>query len=131
MCSGPRQVVNALTLLGVYNAKVSATGNNVESTLIDFFYKMKALFVQEPRQAVILIGMLFTLVVWVFSFLSLLLAFFFVFFLWGYIPSSDGGLAGYCSRITNNRLTRIVADKVDKALSTRTGGGRRPSTRRP
>ncbi len=117
MCSGPRQAVNALTLLGVYNAKVSAAGNNVESTLIDFFAKLKSLFDEDARQAVILMGMLFTLVIWVFSALSLLLAFlFFVFFLWGYIPSAYGGLSGFCSQKINKRLTTIVTKKVNKAI---------------
>ncbi|OAA61110.1 hypothetical protein SPI_05134 [Niveomyces insectorum RCEF 264] len=117
LCSGPRQVVNALTLYSVYNAKLSATGTNVENTLLDFFAKIRALALENYQQALILSGMLFTLVIWVFAFLSLLLSFaFFVFFLWGYIPNSDGGLSGFCSRKINKRLMKIVSVKVNKAL---------------
>jgi Fungal potassium channel len=61
--------------------------------------------------------MLFTLIIWVFAALSLLIALlFYVFFLWHYIPNSDGGLSGYCERKINGRLTRIVSAKVNKAL---------------
>ena len=63
-------------------------------------------------------GMLFTLVVWIFSFLSLLLAaLFFVFFLWNYIPREDGGLTGFCERKVNKRLKQIVAKKINKAMA--------------
>ncbi|KAL1891523.1 Potassium transporter [Sporothrix stenoceras] len=118
LCSGPRQVVNALTLLSVYNAQLSASGDNVGNTLLDFFDKIRTLAEGNSREAVILSGMIFTLVIWVFSFLSLLLAvLFFLFFLWGYIPRSDGGLSGYCSRKINKRLMKIVATKVNTALA--------------
>jgi hypothetical protein len=61
--------------------------------------------------------MLFTLVIWVFGALSLMLAvLFYVFFLWHYIPNSDGGLSGYCERKINTRLAEIVSVKVNKAL---------------
>ncbi|CAK7199119.1 Potassium transporter [Sporothrix eucalyptigena] len=117
LCSGPRQVVNALTLLSVYNAQLSVTGDNVGNTLLNFFDKIRTLAEDDYQEAVILSGMIFTLVVWVFSFLSLLLAFlFFLFFLWGYIPRSDGGLSGYCSRKINKRLMKIVTSKVNTAL---------------
>jgi Fungal potassium channel len=61
--------------------------------------------------------MLFTLIIWVFTALSLLLALcFYLLFLWHYIPNSDGGLSGYCERKINSRLTSIVSAKVNKAL---------------
>ncbi|KAJ9151128.1 Pheromone-regulated membrane protein [Pleurostoma richardsiae] len=118
VCSGPRQAVNALTLLAVYNAKLSASGDSVENTLMDFFNKIKSLATEDYQQALILSGMLFTLVVWVFSALSLLLAvIFFVFFLWSWIPRADGGLSGYCERKINKRLMKIVSVKVNKAIA--------------
>ena len=62
--------------------------------------------------------MIFTLVVWVFSFLSLLLAaVFFVCYLWSYIPPEDGGLSGFCERKINKRLKQIVAKKINKAMA--------------
>jgi hypothetical protein len=62
--------------------------------------------------------MLFTLIIWVIGFLSLALAvLFYVFFLWGYIPRSDGGLSGYCERKINKRLMSIVQAKINKAMA--------------
>ncbi|KAK0708189.1 hypothetical protein B0H67DRAFT_648281 [Lasiosphaeris hirsuta] len=118
VCSGPRQVVNALTLYNVYNVKLSATGNNFENSVVSFFDKIKALAMEDYRQAVILSGMLFTLVIWLFAFLSLLIAaLFFVFFLWHYIPRDDGGLTGFCERKINKRLKQIVSVKINKAMA--------------
>lgn len=118
LCSGPRQAVNALTLLSVYNAQLAvAGGNDVGNTLLDFFSKLRDLAEENAQEVLILSGMIFTLVIWVFSFLSLLMAFlFYVFFLWGYIPRADGGLSGYCSRKINKRLMQIVSTKVNTAI---------------
>lgn len=116
-CSGPRQAVNAITLYSVYTAKLSVQGDNFETSLSSLFAKIKALAESDYQQALILSGMIFTLVIWVFSALSLLIAaMFFVFFLWGWIPRNDGGLSGYCSRKINKRLMKIVSVKVNKAI---------------
>ena len=118
ICSGPRQVVNALTLYSVYNARLSAKGTNFESSISDFFNKIKLLATEDYRQALILSGMLFTLVVWLFAFLSLLIAaLFFVFYLWHIIPKKDGGLTGFCERKVNKRLKQIVSIKINKAMA--------------
>ncbi|RYP12217.1 hypothetical protein DL767_011422 [Monosporascus sp. MG133] len=62
--------------------------------------------------------MLFTLVVWAFTAIFLLVAvLFYVFFLWHYIPNQDGGLKGYCERKVNKRLKGIVMTKVNKAIA--------------
>ncbi|RYO75516.1 hypothetical protein DL764_010399 [Monosporascus ibericus] len=62
--------------------------------------------------------MLFTLVVWAFTAIFLLVAvLFYVFFLWHYIPKQDGGLKGYCERKVNKRLKGIVMTKVNKAIA--------------
>lgn len=118
-CSGPRQVINALTLYAVYNSQLIPTEfGSVDRTLMNFFGKIETLASQDYQQAIILSGMLFTLVVWVFSFISLLIAVvFFVFFLWHYIPRQDGGLSGYCSRKINKRLMKVVSVKVNKAIA--------------
>ncbi|KAL2135773.1 hypothetical protein VTI74DRAFT_6978 [Chaetomium olivicolor] len=118
LCSGPRQAINALTLYSIYKANLQINATSFESSFADFFDKIKALASQEPRQAVILSGMAFTLIIWVFSFLSLLLAaLFFVFFLWRYIPREDGGLTGFCERKVNKRLKQIVQKKINKAMA--------------
>ncbi|KAJ3553966.1 hypothetical protein NPX13_g10745 [Xylaria arbuscula] len=119
VCSGPRQAVNALTLYGVYTLNLTPTdASSFESTLGGFFDNIRALAAENTQQAVILSGMLFTLVIWVFSFLFLLLGIlFYVFFLWHYIPRQDGGLHGYCERKVNKRLKGIVTKKINKALA--------------
>ncbi|KAI1424044.1 hypothetical protein F5Y12DRAFT_785629 [Xylaria sp. FL1777] len=119
VCSGPRQSVNALTLYGVYTLNLTPTDDSsFESTIGGFFSNIRALAAENTQQAVILSGMLFTLVIWVFSFLFLLLGIlFYVFFLWHYIPRQDGGLHGYCERKVNKRLKAIVTKKINKALA--------------
>lgn len=68
-------------------------------------------------QATILSGMMFTLLIWVFAFLFLVIGVLFhIFFLWHWIPKGDGGLHGYCERKINKRLMKIVSKKMNKAL---------------
>ncbi|KAI0515019.1 hypothetical protein F5B22DRAFT_213502 [Xylaria bambusicola] len=119
VCSGPRQAVNALTLYGVYTLNLTPDdASSFESTIGGFFSNIRALAAENTQQAVILSGMLFTLVIWIFSFLFLLLGIlFYVFFLWHYIPRQDGGLHGYCERKVNKRLKGIVTKKINKALA--------------
>ncbi|KAK2590556.1 Potassium transporter [Conoideocrella luteorostrata] len=117
-CSGPRQVVNALTLRSVYQAKLAPTATSVDGAILGFFDKIKVLASEDYRQAVILSGMCFTFVIWVFSALFLLMAvLFYVFFLFHWIPRADGGLSGYCERKVTKKLLRIVTTKVNKALA--------------
>ena len=118
ICSGPRQVINAFTLYSVYDAKLQIKEASFEAGIASFFDKIKALATEETQQAVILCGMLFTVVVWIFSFLSLLLAaLFFVLYLWSAIPRADGGLTGFCERKVNKRLKEIVSRKINKAMA--------------
>ncbi|CAM1506385.1 Fc.00g060260.m01.CDS01 [Cosmosporella sp. VM-42] len=118
LCSGPRQVLNAFTLKSVYEAKLSVAEGSVEDSIAGFFNKIKALAEEDYRQALILSGMCFTLVVWVFSALFLLTALmFWIFFLCHWIPRADGGLTGYCQRKVTKTLMKIVTKKVNKALA--------------
>ncbi|CAG8956550.1 hypothetical protein HYFRA_00003939 [Hymenoscyphus fraxineus] len=115
-CQGPRQVVNAFTLYAVFQANFDLK-KDAGSTLMTFFNNLKHLAEQSNQQALILSGMIFTLVIWVFGVLSMILAvFFYVFFLWHYIPNRDGGLSGYCKRKVDKRLASIVSVKVNKAI---------------
>lgn len=117
-CTSPRQVVNALTLRSVYMAQLAVSSDSVEGSISGFFDKIKTLAEQDFRQAAILGGMCFTLVVWVFSALYLISAtLFYVFFLFHWIPRSDGGLTGYCERKVNSALLKIVTKTVNKALA--------------
>lgn len=124
ICSGPRQVVNGLTLYAVWNAKGVGTefgqidSSSVGSTLSGFFQKIKLLAGQDVQQSLILSGMLFSMIVWLFYFIFLVAAvIFYVTFLWHWIPKSDNGLSGYCERKINKRLMQIVSIKVNKAIA--------------
>lgn len=91
------------------------------SPVAQFFVNVQLLAGKNREQAVILFGMLFTLVIWVFSALSLLLAVvFYLTFLWHHIR--DGSLSRYCRRKIDSRLHKIVMVKVNKALEKDTRG---------
>ncbi|OBT91660.1 hypothetical protein VE01_10341 [Pseudogymnoascus verrucosus] len=116
-CSGPRQVINALTLRSVYIAQLDPKNRDAATSILQFFKNFGILADQDKKQAVVLSGMVFTLVVWIFAALSLLLAMlFYLLFLWHYIPNGDGGLSGYCERKINGRLQKIVSVKINKAI---------------
>ncbi|KAH7151895.1 hypothetical protein B0J13DRAFT_437677 [Dactylonectria estremocensis] len=123
ICSGPRQVINAFTIKAVYDSKLAISSQSVEGSITGFFEKIKALAEEDYRQALTLSGMCFTLLVWTFSALFLLAAvLFWVFFLWHWIPSADGGLSGYCSRKVTKTLMKIVTKTVNKALAREEAG---------
>lgn len=87
------------------------------SAIGQFFVNVRFLAASNREQATILFGMLFTLIIWLFSALSLILAvLFYVLFLWHHIPSSDGTLARYCRRKVDKRLAQIVGVKITKAI---------------
>jgi len=118
---GPRQVVNALTLYSVMQLNLIPEGkhaaNNGRSAIAQFFINVQVLANSNKQQAVILFSMLFTLIIWVISALSLAIAaLMYISFLWHHIPSKDRGLSGYCRRKIDSRLSKIVGVKVRKAL---------------
>lgn len=62
--------------------------------------------------------MLYVLIVWIFSAISLIVAFLmYITFLWHHIPSADGSLTQFCRRKIEKRLNQIVRKKVDKAIA--------------
>ncbi|MCJ1251460.1 hypothetical protein MMC30_008693 [Trapelia coarctata] len=118
---GPRNAINAMTLYSVMQANLIPTGDHAaskgQSPIAQFFSNLSTLADSNKTQAAVLFGMLFTLIVWVISFLSLAFAcIFYVMFLWHHIPSQDGGLYSYCKRKVDSRLKKIVELKVNKAL---------------
>jgi hypothetical protein len=118
---GPRQVVNALTLYSVLRLKLVPVGQHApsdgHSPVVQFFVNVGILADSNHLQATILFGMLWTLVIWVISVISLgISVILYLVFLWHHIPSGDGGLTGYCRNKINRRMERIVRTKVDKAL---------------
>ena len=118
---GPRQVINALTLYAVLRADLVPTGDHRGSgknaPIAQFFINIGILADQSHLQAVVLIGMLWTLVIWVITAINLALSvILYITFLWHHIPSADGGLGAYCRRKIDGRMERIVRVKVNKAL---------------
>ena len=118
---GPRQVINALTLYSVMQLNLIPEGkhaaNGGRSAVAQFFINVQVLANSNKQQAVILFSMLFTLIIWVISALSLAIAaLMYISFLWHHIPSKDRGLSGYCRRKIDSRLSKIVGVKVRKAL---------------
>ncbi|PGH08451.1 hypothetical protein GX51_01279 [Blastomyces parvus] len=119
---GPRQFINGSILYSVMQSDLILQGEHAPpdgtSPVSQFFSNVGALADKDRRQAVILSAMLFTLVIWVFSVLSLMLScVLYLLFLWHHIPSEDGSLTTYCRRKINRRFERIVKEKVDKVLA--------------
>ncbi|CDM35230.1 hypothetical protein CBS147339_6995 [Penicillium roqueforti] len=120
---GPRQVLNAITLYSVMQMDLIPGGKNAAhddgtSSVGQFFNNVKILAEDNNLQAVVLFGMLFTLVVWVLSVLKLISAIvLYLIFLFHHIPAEDGSLSKYCRRKVGQRLKRIVHRKNTKALA--------------
>jgi hypothetical protein len=119
---GPRQVINALTLYSVMQLNLLPTGDNAakdgHTPVVQFFVNVGLLADNKGKeQAAILFGMLYTLVFWVITLINLMVAVtLYLLFLFHHIPSSDGGLTGYCRRKINKSMEKIVRTKVEKAL---------------
>jgi hypothetical protein len=120
---GPRQVINAITLYSVMQMDLIPGGKNAAdddgtSAVGQFFNNIKILAEDNNLQAVVLFGMLFTLVIWVLSVLKLISAIvLYLIFLFHHIPAEDGTLSRYCRRKVGQRLKRIVHRKNNKALA--------------
>ncbi|USW48555.1 Putative potassium transporter Kch [Septoria linicola] len=117
LAEGPRVGVNAMTLYAVLQADLVPAADADHSSFEQFFINIGALWDKDQRQAMIYFAMLFTMVIWVFSALSLIAsAILYIVFLWHYIPQRDGRLSVYCRRKVDKRLERIVSTEVQKAI---------------
>ncbi|KAM3415841.1 hypothetical protein BST61_g9347 [Cercospora zeina] len=117
LAEGPRVGVNAMTLYAVLQADLVPAKDADHSNFEQFFINVGSLWYNDQRQALIYFAMLFTMVIWVFSALSLFAsAVLYITFLWHYIPQRDGRLSVYCRRKADKRLERIVSAKVQKAI---------------
>ncbi|MCJ1397450.1 hypothetical protein MMC11_000643 [Xylographa trunciseda] len=111
-----------MTLYSVMQADLVPVGDHATSNghnaFTQFFYNLMVLAKSNGEQAAVLFGMLFTLIIWVISAISLAVAcILYVMFLWHHIPSQDGGLRKYCKRKIDRRLQKVVSIKVNKALT--------------
>ena len=118
---GPRQVLNAITLYTVMRLNLLPQGEhaatNGHTPIIQFFVNVGILASSNRLQAIVLFGMLWTLIIWVISAISLMVStVLYLVFLWHHIPSADGSLRKYCKRKINRRMERIVKAKTDSAV---------------
>lgn len=122
LADGPRQVVNAITLYSVAKMDLLPGGENAveedKPEILQFFDNIKILADENNLRALVLAGMVFTVVIWVLSMIKLIIAIIlYLLFLFHHIPAQDGTLKAYCHRKINTRLKRIVRTKVNKALA--------------
>ncbi|RMD40723.1 hypothetical protein DV735_g4416, partial [Chaetothyriales sp. CBS 134920] len=118
---GPRQVLNGITLYSVTKDNFVPEGEHSPtdgtSKFDQFWINVGLMADQDRLQAVVLLGMLWTLIIWLLAAISLAVSVvLYLLFLWHHIPSGDGGLARYCRIKINRRMERIVKVKVDNAL---------------
>ena len=117
IAEGPRQVINGMTLYAIMKADFFGKVADDHSAIEQFWLNLQSLFDTNKVQAMTIVTMLFTLIIWVISALSLLAALIlYIVFLSHYIPQSDGRLSIYCRRKIDKRLARIVESKVKAAI---------------
>lgn len=121
VAQGPRIAINAMTLYAVMQAQLLPVGEHASedrSGFEQFFMNIKAMIETGNKQeTVVYFTMLFSLVIWVIAALGIIIScILYVFFLWHYIPRSDGSLTNYCRRKVETRLARIVGKKMKKAI---------------
>ncbi|KAJ5686485.1 hypothetical protein N7536_009104 [Penicillium majusculum] len=103
---------------GPHSGGKNAAHDDGSSSAAQFFKNVKILAEDNTLQAVVLFGMLFTLVIWVLSVLKLISAIvLYLIFLFHHIPAEDGTLSRYCRRKVGQRLKRITHRKNNKALA--------------
>ena len=114
----PRNVINAVTIYSVFKADlIPHDTKSSMSPIMQFLTNVKILADGDYIRAAVLVGMLFVLITWSIAALSLLLScFFYVCFLWNHVRKSDKSLRSFCKRRIDTRLSKIVDEKVDKAL---------------
>ena len=118
---GPRQVINGITLVAYAQANILPKGDHNappgESPFVQFWKNFGVLAEQDKLQMAIIIGMLWTCLIWLISAISLMMSVvLYLIFLWHHIPSDAGGLSKYCRTKINRRMERIVRTKTEKAL---------------
>jgi hypothetical protein len=121
IAQGPRIAINAMTLYAVMQAQLLPVGEHASedrSGFEQFFMNIKAMIETGNKQeTVVYFTMLFSLVIWVIAALGIIIScILYIFFLWHYIPRSDGSLTNYCRRKVETRLARIVGKKMKKAI---------------
>ncbi|GAB7329279.1 hypothetical protein MBLNU13_g01085t1 [Cladosporium sp. NU13] len=117
IAEGPRQAINGMTLYSVMQDKLMDGDGSDKPNIVQFWANLQHLFQENNFQALTMCAMLFTLIIWVISALSLLISLIlYLVFLWHYIPQQDGRLKVYCRRKIDRRLEKIVEAKIKAAM---------------
>jgi len=117
IAEGPRQAINGMTLYSVMQDKLMDGDGSDKSNIEQFWANLQHLFQENNFQALTMCAMLFTLIIWIISAVSLLISLFlYLVFLWHYIPQQDGRLKVYCRRKIDRRLEKIVEAKIKAAM---------------
>lgn len=117
IAEGPRQAINGMTLYSVMQDKLMDGDGSDKSNIAQFWANLQHLFRENNYQALTMCAMLFTLIIWVISALSLIISLvLYLVFLWHYIPQQDGRLKVYCRRKIDRRLEKIVEVKIKAAI---------------
>lgn len=117
IAEGPRQAINAMTLYSVMQDKLMDGDGSEKPNIEQFWANLQHMFNENNYQALTMCAMLFTLIIWVISALSLIISLIlYLVFLWHYIPQQDGRLKVYCRRKIDRRLEKIVEAKIKAAL---------------
>jgi hypothetical protein len=117
IAEGPRQAINGMTLYSVMQDKLMDGDGSDKSNIAQFWANLQHLFNENNYQALTMCSMLFTLIIWLISALSLIISLIlYLVFLWHYIPQQDGRLKVYCRRKIDRRLEKIVEVKIKAAI---------------
>lgn len=112
---GPRQVINLLTLIALFRADLipkEVKQGEEFGAFVEFFKKFGALADKDLKQALVIGAMAFSLLIWVFSVLKVIIASCcYVGFLW-HIMANSNGLYAYCKERIDKRMKEVVHDKM-------------------
>jgi hypothetical protein len=104
LADGPRQVINALTLYSVLKVQDK------------FVETLKEIATHSQAQALVIAGMLFSLVVWLFNIFQLIFALLCALPLYIHIQKTCSGLEEYCYVRINKRIAELVKKYHDRDL---------------
>ena len=130
---GPRNAINAYTIFLLVKGWTDqdSPDKNIGDSGIQKFWAAALQYSNNKFQTAVFFGMVFTIVIWVISFIGLVVAFIlYIMFLWHHIPKQDGGLRGYCKRKVDKSVSRIVSAKIKKALEKEQQGHRKDGKKR-
>jgi hypothetical protein len=110
---GPRQVLNAYSLYKFASVTLVTSGQEGTSVIGSFFVNIEHLAQTDKTLAGVFCSMAFTLIIWIFSFIFLILAIlFWVFFVSCYLKKET--LTGFCRRKVEKRLAILIKKKTEK-----------------